>query len=104
MTAPLLPVLLAEQLEIELDELVRASGLQFEEIVELVDYGVFRPSGPAPLEWRFAASSIAVARRACRLRSDFDLDLPALALVAGLLERIDDLEAEVTRLRAQLLG
>jgi chaperone modulatory protein CbpM len=101
--APLSPVLLSEQLEIQVEELVHATGLQFDEIVELVEYGVFEPSGNSPGQWRFAAHTIALGRRACRLREDFDLNLPALALVAGLLERIDDLEAEMVRLRAQLL-
>jgi chaperone modulatory protein CbpM len=104
MTSALSPVLLNEQLEIEIDDLVRATGLGVDEIVELVEYGVFEPAGAAPVEWRFSARSIALGRRARRLRSDFDLDVPALALVAALLERVDDLETEVVRLRAQLLA
>ena len=105
MTSVPLPVLLGEPLEVEMQELVRATGLHVDEIVELVEYGVFEPSaGGAPAQWRFSARSITLGRRACRLRSDFDLDLPALALVAALLDRVDDLEAEVVRLRAQLLG
>jgi len=104
MTSALSPVLLSEQLEIEIDDLVRATGLRVDEIVELVEYGVFEPAGSAPVEWRFSARSIALGRRACRLRTDFDLDVPALALVAALLERVDELETEVVRLRAQLLA
>jgi hypothetical protein len=104
MTSTPLPVLLTEQQEVEIDDLVRATGLRLEEVVELVEYGVFEPAGAAPIEWRFSAHSIALGRRACRLRADFDLDVPALALVAALLERIDDLEMEAVRLRAQLLG
>ena len=34
-----------EQLEVALEELAQASGLQPQEIVELVEYGVFQPSG-----------------------------------------------------------
>jgi hypothetical protein len=104
MTSAPSPVLLSEQLEIEIDELVRATGLRVEEVVDLVEYGVFEPAGAEPRAWRFSARSIALGRRACRLRSDFDLDTAALALVAGLLERIDELETEVICLRAQLLG
>jgi chaperone modulatory protein CbpM len=101
---PILPVLLSEQLDVALEELAHATGLRAEEIVELVEYGVFEPAGGAPVEWRFSARCIALGRRASRLRSDFELDVPALALAAALLDRIDDLEAEVVRLRAQLLG
>jgi hypothetical protein len=103
MPAPPSPLLLSEELEIELDELVRATGLQVEEIIELVQYGVFQPAGAEPVQWRFSARSITLGRRASRLRADFDLDLHALAVVAGLLERIDELEAELVRMRAQLL-
>jgi chaperone modulatory protein CbpM len=96
------PSLLGEHLEIELDELVAATGLTVEEVVELVEYGMFQPRGARPIEWRFSAGSITLARRASRLRADFDLDLPALALVAALLERIDALEAELERLSCVL--
>jgi len=96
------PSLLGEYPEIELDELAAATGLTVEEVVELVEYGVFQPRGLRPVEWRFAARSITLGRRASRLRADFELDLPALALVAALLERIDALEAEVERLRCLL--
>jgi chaperone modulatory protein CbpM len=97
------PSLLGELLEIELDELVAATGLTVEDVVELVDYGVFEPRGARPVEWRFSARAIALGRRASRLRADFELDLPALALVAALLERIDALEADLERLRCVLL-
>jgi chaperone modulatory protein CbpM len=103
-SASAFPLLLSEQLEIEMEDLARATGLRVEEISELVEYGVFEPSGGAPMQWRFSAHSIAVGRRACRLRSDFDLDVASLALVAALLERIDTLEEEIVRLRAQLLA
>jgi chaperone modulatory protein CbpM len=101
---PLIPALLGEQLEVALDELARATGLTVEEVVELVEYGVFEPAGGTRVQWRFSARCITVGRRAARLRADFELDLSALALVAALLERIDDLEAEMARLRAQLLA
>jgi chaperone modulatory protein CbpM len=95
--------LLEEHLLIALDELERASGLSIEQISELVEYGVFEPQGRLPQEWRFAARSIAVARRACRLRSDFELSTPGLALALTLLERIEGLEQDLNRLRAQAL-
>ncbi|HZR01646.1 MAG TPA: chaperone modulator CbpM [Burkholderiales bacterium] len=96
--------LLSEHFEVELDDLAHATGLSVAEIVDLVEYGVFEPAGAVPVEWRFSARCITLGRRASRLRSDFELDTPGLALVAALLERIDELEAEAARLRAQLLG
>ena len=96
--------LLSEQPEIGLDELAQATGLTQDEIVELVEYGVFQPAGGGPVEWRFSARSIPLGRRISRLRSDFELDASGLAVVTTLLERIDELEAEVSTLRAQLLS
>ena len=96
------PSLLTEQFEIELDELVSATGLTQEEIVELVEYGVFQPLGQARVQWRFTARSITLGRSASRLRTDFDLGVPGLALVAALLERIEMLEAEINRLQCEL--
>jgi chaperone modulatory protein CbpM len=98
------PSLLTEQFEIELDELAGATGLSVEEIVELVEYGVFEPLGGARMAWRFSSRTITLGRRASRLRADFELDTPATALVVTLLERIEELEAEVNRLRCEVLG
>lgn len=98
------PSLLGEHLEIEMEELASTTGLTVEEIVELVEYGVFQPLGGEPMAWRFSARSITLGRRASRLRADFELDLAGMALVAALLERIEDLEAQVDRLRCGFLG
>jgi chaperone modulatory protein CbpM len=97
------PTLLSEQLEVALDELTRVSGLTLEEIQTLVEYGVFEPRGQAPGDWRFSAHHITLALRARRLRTDFDLNLAGLALALTYLERIDELERELHRLRCQLL-
>jgi chaperone modulatory protein CbpM len=98
------PSLLSEPFEIELDELAGATGLTVEEIVELVEYGVFEPLGGARVEWRFSARSITLGRSASRLRADFELGVPGVALVAALLERIEELKAEVNRLRCERIG
>lgn len=95
--------LLEEQIQIALDELERASGLSIEVITELVEYGVFQPQGSFLHEWRFTARSIAVGRTASRLRSDFELSTPGLALALSLLERIEELERELRGLKAQAL-
>ena len=48
-----------------------------------------------------------MVRRRCvrlaagRLRADFELDLQALVLALGLLERVADLEAQLRELRAR---
>jgi chaperone modulatory protein CbpM len=101
--------LLTEQLEIALEELAQASGLLPQEIVELVEYGVFQPvrgsaEAAAMSTWRFSARTITLGRRARRLKADFDLNVSGLALALTYLERIEELEAELERLRCQMLG
>ena len=99
------PALLTEHVEVALDELVRASGLEAQEIVELVEYGVFEPSfaGGARSTWRFSSRYIVLGRQARRLKSDFGLDVSGLAVALTYLQRIDELEAEVATLRCQIL-
>jgi len=102
-------VLLTEPLEVALGELAEASGLLPQEIVELVEYGVFQPVGGSTQAasvsaWRFSARTITLGRRARRLKSDFDLNLSGLALALTYLERIEELETELERLRCQMLG
>ncbi len=88
--------------ELSLPELAELSGLSEAELRELVDCGAMVPVDPSATPWTFRADSIATARTACRLRADFELDAPGLALVLGLLDRIHDLEAQLRDLNAQL--
>jgi len=99
------PALLTEHVEVALEELARASGLEPQEIVELVEYGVFEPSSgsAARSTWRFSSSYIVLGRRARRLKVDFDLNVSGLALALTYLQRIDEMEAELASLRCQIL-
>lgn len=88
--------------EVTLVQLAQASGLEEALLRELVDYGALAPADAAAEEWCFSAACVARLRAAARLRSDLELDTPALALVVRFLERIDELEAQVRDLGAQL--
>ena len=74
---------LDEQQELSLAELAALSGLSEAELYELMDYGVLVPVEPGAAPPVFHADCIVIARTACRLRSDFELDAPGLALAAG---------------------
>lgn len=88
---------------IALEELAGASGLDQDEILELVDYGVFEPRRRAGT-WLFSARSIVYARRAARLRRDFELSSDGLALALTYLDRIEELEQQLHTLQCQMLG
>jgi chaperone modulatory protein CbpM len=94
---------LDEQRMVSLTELVECSGLRETELLELVHSGVL-PSHDAPGGLAFSAHVVTLARTACRLRNDFELDTRGLAVALGLLERVHDLEGELARLRAHHPG
>ena len=92
---------LDEQQELSLAELAGLSGLSETELRELADYGAIAPVDPRAEPPVFRADCVVIARTACRLRTDFELDAPGLALALTLLGRIRDLEADLRELGAQ---
>lgn len=94
-------VWLDEHQQFSLAELADLSGLSHAELRQLVDYDALVPADPGAAEVRFGADCLVLARTACRLRDDFDLDAGGLALTLGLLDRIRSLEAQLRALQAQ---
>ena len=93
---------LDQDVALSLSEIAAMSGLPEDLLRELVDYGAFLPVAPAATPWTFSAASVVVARRAYRLREDFDIDSHALAVLLGFVERIDALQAELRALQARM--
>jgi chaperone modulatory protein CbpM len=93
---------LDEHRVVSLRELVEMSGLGETELLELVHSGVIPARDSPGSGYSFGAHVIAVARTACRLRDDFELDTRGLSVALRLLERVRDLEEEIARLRAEL--
>ena len=100
MSDDLLQAMDGEEL-IPLDELIAASGLAHEEVILLVEFGVFLPAGKAPA-LSFRCETILLARRAARLRDDFGLNPPGMALALTYIERIEALEQRLRELEASL--
>lgn len=95
-------VWLTEDREFSLAELAELSGLSEADLRELVEYNAITPVDPDALHWIFKGGCLITVRTACRLRVSFDLEPHAVALVVSLLDRIHDLEAQLTRLHAQM--
>ena len=93
---------LDEHRVVSLAELVEVSGLSERELLELVHTGAIPASGSTGAGYTFSARVVTVARTASRLRDDLELDLGGLAVALRLLDRVADLESEISRLRAQL--
>jgi len=89
---------------ITITELSRVCGISRAELDELVEYGSLVPLDGAPDEGApvFTADCVAPLRAAGKLRQDFDLDLFAVSLALGYLQRIDALERQVRALQAHL--
>lgn len=85
-------------------ELSRTCGMGPAQLMELVDYGALVPLDRDSAEPRFSGVCVAPLRKAARLYRDFDLDLFAVAMLLGYLNRIEELEREVHSLRAHLPG
>lgn len=94
-------VWLEERPELSLAELTELSRLPGDVLRELVDCGVLVPAGSGVSQWRLSSASLSAVQTASRLRSDFELDTGALALVVRLLDRIQRLEQQMRDLRAR---
>jgi chaperone modulatory protein CbpM len=95
--APLQPSAWDETVEIE--ELIESSGLGQEEVLELVELGALECRGGGA-RLTFVSHTVIQARRAARLRDDFGLNTPGMALALAYLARIERLERRLRELEA----
>lgn len=87
-----------------LEEMVRLSGLRRDAIEELAEAGCFSEAPRRGGDWLFDARSGDLARRARRLRCDFELNESGAALALTLLAHIERLEARLHELECQVLS
>lgn len=83
-----------------LEEVADSAGCHPRMVEQFVRFGVIeaaRPGAPETMGFTFAA--LRRLRRGLRLRRDLGVPVSAMPLVLDLLERIDDLETEVRRLK-----
>ena len=93
---------LDEHRVVSLRELAEISGLEEAELLDLVHSGVLPVRDAAGGRYSFSARVVTVARTACRLRDDFELDTQGVGVALTLLARVRELEEEIARLRAQM--
>jgi len=84
-----------------LEELCAACALEHEWVVRHVQEGLLPASGTVVTEWRFSSAGLARARRMREIEREFDAVPELAALVADMLEEMDELRA---RLRKAGLG
>jgi chaperone modulatory protein CbpM len=88
------------QAEIRLsgEQLATAAQISVTRLVRLIHLGIVEPVAPGSSE--FTAATAARLRRMLRLRSDLGVNLAGAAIIVDLLERLDGLEQELSRLNA----
>lgn len=97
--APLVGVVLEEQIDITVDQVCALCRVERTQIVHLVEEGVIDPMQPASAvtQWRFSGEALARARRAVRLQRELELNPAAAALVLDLLDEIAALREALRR-------
>jgi chaperone modulatory protein CbpM len=84
-----------------LAHIVEVSGLAEHDVLDLVEAGILEPTNDDPHNYLFRIDCIVMARKARRLRDDFELNPEGLALALNLLRRVNQLEQELAGLRTK---
>lgn len=87
------------EIHLSLDDLATACGLSVVHVKRLVQLGLVEPEPEAPD--RFSCATAARLRRMMRLRADLGVNLAGAAIIVDLVERLERLDAELSRLRGQ---
>jgi len=87
------------EIQLSLRDLATACGLSAVRVKRLVALGLVEPDSEAPD--RFSTATAARLRRMLRLRADLGVNLAGAAIIVDLVERLERLDAELSRLRGQ---
>lgn len=79
------------------EQLASACAVETEWVVRRVGEGLLPATGEATAEWRFTASALLRARRMRDIEREFDAVPELAALVADMLEELDELRARLRR-------
>jgi chaperone modulatory protein CbpM len=89
-----------------LHELCERGECHAEFVLKMVNYGIIEPvEARADTEagyWQFDLPALMRLRKAIRLQRDLRINLPGLAMSLDLLDEVEAMRREITRLRQQL--
>jgi chaperone modulatory protein CbpM len=80
-----------------LEELSRVAAVPPDWVIEHVREGLLSVSGESPSAWRFGSRELWRVRQMRRFERDFDAVPELAALVADLLEELDEMRAQMRR-------
>jgi len=75
-----------------LHDLCHLTGLDQDDIYLLIEHEIILPVGHSPESWEFDIAQLKRVNVALRLQRDLDINLPGIALILELLDKIEDLE------------
>lgn len=93
------PVVVAE-VRLSAEQLATAAGISPARLARLVGLGLVEPSAPGAAD--FTAAAAARLRRMRRLHRDLGVNLAGAAIIVDLVDRLDQLEADLSRLRREV--
>lgn len=87
-----------------LHEICERGECHAEFVIKLVSYGIVSPMEERrpPRDWQFDVIALARLQRALRLQQDLKLNLPGLAVSLDLLDEVQQMRKEVSRLNQRL--
>lgn len=91
--------ILNEQVEFSLNDLCCACSRSADWVIELVEVGVLEPIDYQHTHWKFTGDSLQKVQTAMRLQRDLEINLAGVALAIELLEEIDSLKSQLSRLK-----
>jgi len=89
-----------EEACLSLEQVAAACAVETTWVVRLVEEGLFPPMEGPEDEWRFGSAALTRARRIREIERAFDAEPELAALVADMLEEMDDLREQVRRRRS----
>jgi chaperone modulatory protein CbpM len=93
-----------EEKTVSFSKLTQVSGLGADILEELIEFGVVEPKeGKSPDSWIFSSHAITIARKASKLKGDFDLLPAGIAIALTYQKRIQELEERIKELECQLM-
>ncbi|MDF2690827.1 MAG: MerR family transcriptional regulator [Gammaproteobacteria bacterium] len=90
--------LLEEAETFSLTELSQKGRVSVEIIIEMVEFNIIQPAGHSAETWQFSLRALARIQKALRLQRDLEINLSGVALALDLIEEIENLKTEISRL------
>lgn len=82
----------SQQQTLNLSDLCHLTGLSEEDIYLLIEHEIILPTGNSPKNWQFDMAQLTRINIALRLQRDLEINLPGIALILELLDKLEELE------------